>query len=170
MARGQRGTRGKVVPIKEPEQTFQEDPERPRDGDEEEADETAANGHNARLAAIDAGHDAHLKLQAEEDRLLDKYIVPIRKKKAKIKADLKSEYDVPTDAFNARQAMLAIERRGDDFMVAALNEQFQATPIGKNMDMGAVLVRAAAIRKERADAKAEKEAAKSKATHTPMEA
>lgn len=129
---------------------------------EEDAPRLAPDAHNsvARLKAENEAIEGWCVLQDEEDSLIEKYIQPIRDKKQKLKSDLKSGYEIPTEAFNARAGLRRIERReGADEVVLALNELFQATPVGHNIDMEAVLAR---VEKK----KAEKAAAKTKATVT----
>lgn len=116
------------------------------------------SGPNARPEALDKMIEESCDLQDLEDKLLEKHIQPIRDKKAAIKADAKDNYDIPTEAMNARIALRRIERRKDnDEVVLAINELFKATPLGKNIDMIAVAERVAA---KKAEAKKEAEKAK----------
>lgn len=124
------------------------------------SDDTAPGpgaGHNsaARAKAIDEALQDFYELQKKEDALLLKHIEPIRKKKAKIKADLKSEYEIPTKSFNARAALYIIERDDEPEIVLAVNEMFAATPVGHNID----LVELAARVKQKAEEKAAKKSA-----------
>ncbi len=122
-----------------------------------------SNGHNSnraeRLSAMDTAIAKYCELQDQEDALLERHIEPIRKRKNKLKSDLKSVYGVPTEAFNARAALRRIEITGTDEVVLATNEMFEATPVGKNID----LVELAERVSKRA---AEKAAKASKATVT----
>ncbi len=112
------------------------------------------NGHNSnraeRLAAEDKAITDWCKLQDQEDALIEKHIAPIRKKKNKIKADLKSVYGVPTEAFNARAGFRRIELTGDDEVVLAVNELLEATPFGKNIDFVVLAERVAKNAAEKA--------------------
>ncbi len=153
MARGQRNGSG-----------FQEDPPRPTgrsgDGPEDaaEAQPPAGNGHNSdrakRLEAEDAAIAKWCALQDQEDKLIEKHLDPIRKKKAKLKADLKAEYEIPVEAFNARAALRRIELRGEDEVVLAMRELLEATPMGKNIDFVVLAERVKAKEAEKAAAKA----------------
>lgn len=111
-------------------------------------------GHNSnraeRLAAQDKAISDWCKLQDQEDALLDKHIGPIRKKKNKIKADLKSMYGIPTEAFNARAGMRRVELTGEDEVVLATRELFEATPIGHNLDFVEIAERVAKKAAEKA--------------------
>lgn len=131
---------------------FQEDPPR------------AAAGHNSeqRATALDEALEEFCELQSEEDDLLEKYIAPIREKKNRVKARVKQDYEIPTKAFNARAALRLIEKADDDEVVLAVNEMFKATPVGHNLDLIAIHDRVV-------KARAEKAAAKNKATATEHE-
>lgn len=150
-ARGQRNGAGKGS-----QPPFEEDPDRKADADGPGAGHNASDRDKALAAAIERDCD----LQDQEDALMAKWIEPIRKKKAKNKADLKSEYDIPTQSFNARAALRRIERSEDnDEVVLATQALFDALPVGHNLDLVAIAERVAAKKK----AEAEKAAAKSKA-------
>lgn len=111
-------------------------------------------GHNsdraARLEAEDKAISEWCKLQDQEDALLERHIEPIRKKKNKLKAALKADYGIPTEAFNARASLRRIELTGDDEVVLAINEMFEATPPGKNIDLVQLAERVAAKAAEKA--------------------
>jgi len=128
---------------------FQEDPP--------PATTTDGTGNNsaARHKAMDEAIERWCDLQDEEDRLLEKYIDPIRKKKNAVKSDLKRDFEIPTEAFNARAGLRRIERANDnDEVVLAVNELFQATPVGKNIDLIALAERVATKKAEAAEKKA----------------
>lgn len=127
---------------------FQEDPPR--------ATDTNGNGNNsaARAKALDAAIERFCDLQAEEDALLEKYITPIRDKKNTVKSDLKRDFEIPTKAFNARAALRLIEKANQDDVVLAVNELFQATPVGHNLDLIAIAERVEKKKAEKAAAKA----------------
>lgn len=139
--------RGGDKPKKNGASHFEEDPPR------------AGHNFEARAKAIDESLQKFYDLQKQEDALLEKYIQPIRDKKRDLKADLKKEYEIPTKAFNARAGLYIVERDDEDEIVMAVNELFKATPVGKNVDL---IVLGQRIEK----ARAEKAAAKSKATAT----
>ena len=140
---------------------FHEDPPRSTTTD------GTGNNSDARLKALDDALEEHCELQEEEDRLLDKYIKPVREKKNRVKARVKQDYEIPTAAFNARASLRMIERQGEDEVVLATNEMFRATPVGANMDLVAIADRVAAKKAEKEAAAAEKAAAKSKAQAQP---
>lgn len=135
---------------------FHEDPPRSTTTDGE------GNNSDARLKALDEALEEHCELQEEEDRLLEKHIQPIRDKKNRVKSRLKSDYEIPTAAFNARASLRMIERQGEDEVVLATNEMFRATPVGANMDLIAIADRVAAKKAEKEAVAAEKAAAKAK--------
>ncbi len=144
-------------PIPEPDQTFVEDPERDKDADD------GPPKTNGRLEGMKAGLHKHCDLQDTEDRLMELHILPIRKLKQDNKSDVMKEYDIPVESFNARAALLRIERRKDnDEVVIAINELFQACPVGESVDMIAAAERVAAKKKAEADAAAAKVAEKEK--------
>lgn len=148
-SRAQRGQAGKGSP------PFVEDS--PRDEDEAETDNPGPD-HNGRLKSLAAALEKHCDLQDQEDKLLERYIEPIRRKKAEVKADAKKDFDIPTEAFNARAGLRRIERSSDnDEVVLATRELFEALPVGQNLDFVAIAERVAKT-------KAEKAAKKSKAT------
>lgn len=152
-----------------PDQTFQEDPERAREDDDEEESESVPtlNNSDARLQAEREALEKWCQLQDQEDDLLQKYIIPVRERKAKVKSDLKKDYDIPTEAFNARAGLRRIERKKDgDEVLLAINELFKATPVGANVDMIAVAERVAAKKAEEAKAA---EVKKTKARGTEAE-
>lgn len=159
MARGQRnnGRKGSGG--------FEEDPPRDEGSDHGTSEEGPRTGHNssARAKAIDETLAKFYDLQKQEDRLLEKHIDPIRKKKQKLKADLKTEYEIPTKAFNARAGLYIVERDDEDEIVLAVNEMFAATPVGKNIDLVALAERVA-------KKAAEKAAEKAKGKNTEAEA
>lgn len=141
----------------DPAASFVEDAERKKPDD----DDTGDAGHNSsskRLEAQATAIEKWCELQEQEDALIKLHIDPIREEKQKVKSDLKSEFEVPTEAFNARAALRKIERRHDkDEVVLATHELFEALPVGHNLDLIAVGERVA---KKKAD---EKTAAETKA-------
>lgn len=127
---------------------FQEDPPR-----------LAPENHNSeqRAKALDEAIEQFCTLQTEEDALIEKYIKPVRDKKAEVKAEVKKNHEIPTKAFNARATLRLIEKFGDDEVVLATNELFRATPVGSNLDLVAVLQRVEKKKAEKAEAKAKKQ-------------
>lgn len=94
------------------------------------------DGNNERSKVIDKSLNDHCKLQAEEDALIALHIKPIREKKNKIKAKLKEDFGIPTDAFNARASLRRIElTKGNEDTKAAVNELFAVVPVNKGVDM-----------------------------------
>lgn len=122
--------------------------------DEPRGNGTSAPGSNTRAVALDAAIEKWCALQKQEDDLIEKYIAPIRKKKNKVKSDLKAEHEIPTKAFNARASLRMIEREDDDEVVLAVNELFKATPVGNNLDLIALAERVEKARAEKAAKKA----------------
>lgn len=131
---GGRGRRG---------QAFVEDPPRVV-GDNRERD-----------IALNAALEEHCRLQDQEDALIEKYIAPIRDKKAEVKAKVKKDWEIPTAAFNARAALRMIELGDDPEVVLATQQMFDATPVGANLDLIAIAERVA---KKKTDEKAEADA------------
>lgn len=112
------------------------------------------NGDNSRLASLDGLLNKYCDLQTDEEALILKWIQPIRDKKNKVKAEAKADFDVPTKAFNARANLLLIERLDDsDELVLSVNELFQATPVGKNVDLIELAARVKVKKEEKAKAK-----------------
>ncbi len=162
MARaGRRNGRGHRVD--EPTQTFVEDPPRTDEDDDGDAGEAVAGAdHNGRLKSLNDLVEEWCDLQDKEDALLKKHIDPVREDKAEVKATAKNDFDIPTQAFNARAMMRRIERMKDnDEVVLALAELFKATPVGQNLDLFAAAERVA---KKKAEKAAEAEAKKTKVT------
>lgn len=120
-------------------------------------------GHNGRSKSLSDALAKWCALQKQEDDLIAKYIDPVRKKKNKVKADVKSEFEIPTKAFNARAALRMIELEDDDEVVLAVNELFAVTPVGENVDL---VVLAERVAKKAA----EKAAEKAKGKNTEAEA
>lgn len=154
MARGQRNTQSNGS------DKFEEDPPRA----------TAPNGQGnnsdatVRDTELNKAIEEWCDLQDHEDKLLEKHIEPVRKNKHKISARLKADFEIPTQAFNARAQLRRIERMTDnDEVVLALNELFKATPVGNNLDLVELAARIA-------EKRAEKEAAKSKGKSVEAEA
>lgn len=161
--RTNRGSRALIPP---PEQSFQEGGPRVSEAERAEAEERA-NVKRARLEAFDEALSEWVQLQNKEDALLEKHIAPIRDKKAKLKARLKADYDIPTEAFNARAALRRIElKAGNDEVVLAVNELFEATPVGESVDLEAALARVTAKKAE--EAKVADDKKKAKQTETAL--
>lgn len=117
-------------------------------------------GHNstARKTAIREAHEEHYDLQSQEDKLIAKYIQPIRDKKAEVKAKLKKEHGIEATEFNARQAVYRIERdaaKGENWIALELiKEQWDATPVGGGVDLVDIAEKAEAQRAKIAEEKA----------------
>ena len=140
---GQRGGAAKGSP------PFEEDAERD--------DDAPGPDHNGRLTSLAGLIEGVCDLQDKEDALLKKYILPLREKKAELKAEAKKDFEIPVESFNARAALRRIERsEGQEEVVLATRELFEALPIGKNLDLEAMLEKVNTR-------KAEKEAKKNKA-------
>lgn len=135
---------------------FHEDPPRGTTTD------GTGNNSDARKKSLAEAIEEHCELQKEETRLLEKYIKPIRDKKNKVKARAKSDFEIPTEAFNARAGMRMVELHGDDEVVLAVNELFAAVPVGESVDLVVLGQRVAERKAEKEAAAAEKAAAKSK--------
>lgn len=142
--------------------TFEEDPPR----QDPDAGEGPGEGHNitARYKSLDEAIEEWCDKQDEEDDLIDKYIAELRKQKNRIPQRIKTDFEIPVEAFNARARLRRIERRsGADEVVLAVNELFKATPVGKNIDFVVLAERVAKLREEKA-------AAKSKVQDAPEQA
>ena len=124
-------------------------------GNSEHNSPPATLGHNSakRDAALNGKIERWCDLQDKEDALIKQYIKPIRAEKAELKAEAKDDYEIPTKAFNARANLRWIERNGSDSLVLAVNELFQATPVGKNLDLVALAERVASKRASAQQAK-----------------
>ena len=137
---------------------FEEDPPRATTTDGE------GNNSEARLKAEAEAIEKWCELQDKEDALIKLHLDPIRKEKSELKSGLKSDYEIPIEAFNARAMQRRIERKSEnDEVVLALNELYKAIPVGHNVDMVAALER---VNKKKAEKAAAAAAKKTKATST----
>lgn len=135
------------------EDQFQEDPAPAGHGEMGHNQEAWDDAHHS---AMRRTHDLDKKI----DTLMDLHIKPLREEKAEIKADVRNRFGTSTKMFNARYGIYRLEQEatdsGDNITLATIKRLWDATPIGGQVDMEAVL--------KKADAEiAAKAAAKTKA-------